>query len=126
MYAYCILESGAIASVNYHRLGQLLGKNLHWTISGTEGEIEFTVNRGLQMGSGQREIRIKTTEDKEPRVVDWQVKTPAHIEGVQFPGQNTAYLYEAYARGDKDVADFKDAVRLHRLLDRIAKDAGYA
>ncbi|KAL7930140.1 NAD(P)-binding protein [Trichoderma chlorosporum] len=127
MFVQGVLENGAIASVNYHRPGQLIGKTLQWTISGTEGEIEFTVNGALQMGHTEREIRIKTAkEDKEPRVVDWQVNTPSHVEGVQFPGQNTARLFEAYAHGDKDIATFEDAVRLHRLLDRIAKDAGYA
>ncbi|KAL7941033.1 NAD(P)-binding protein [Trichoderma barbatum] len=127
MFVQGILESGAIASVNYHRPGHLVGKTLQWIISGTEGEIEFTVNGAPQMGSSERIIRIKTAkEGNEPRVVDWQVSAPAHVEGVQFPGQNTAYLYEAFARSGKDVADFEDAMRLHRLLDRIAKDAGYA
>ncbi|UKZ78370.1 hypothetical protein TrVFT333_006107 [Trichoderma virens FT-333] len=127
MFVQGVLENGALASVNYHRPGHLIGKNLQWIISGTEGEIELTVNGSLQMGHTEREIRIKTAkEEKEPRIVDWQVSTPAHVEVVQFPGQNTARLFEDYARGDKDVADFEDGIKLHRLLDRIAKDAGYA
>jgi predicted dehydrogenase len=126
MFVQGVLYSGAIASVNYNRPGELVGKTLRWTISGTEGEIELTLNGALQMGHSEREIRIKTGEDKEPRVVDWQVSTPAHVEGVQFPGQNTARLFEAYAHGDKSVPGFEDGLRLHRLLDRIAKDAGYA
>ncbi|KAL7908111.1 NAD(P)-binding protein [Trichoderma velutinum] len=125
MFVHGVLESGAIASVNYSRHFQLIGKTLQWIISGTEGEIELTVNGSVAMGHSEREIRIKTSEDKEARVVDWQVSTPAHVESVQFPGQNTARLYEAYAHG-KNVADFEDALRLHKLLDRIAKDAGYA
>ncbi|KAF3074572.1 Galactose/lactose metabolism regulatory protein GAL80 [Trichoderma lentiforme] len=125
MFVQGVLDSGAIASVNYNRPGELVGKTLRWTISGTEGEIELTLNGALQMGHSEREIRIKTGEDKEARVVDWQVSTPAHVEGVQFPGQNTARLFEAYAHNDKSVPDFEDGLRLHRLLDRIAKDAGY-
>lgn len=125
MFVQGVLESGAIASVNYHRPGQLIGKNLRWLISGTEGEIEFTVDGQLQMGSSQREIRIKTAQDQEgSRVVEWEAATPAHVESVQSPGQNTAYLFEAFARGNKDVPNFEDAVRLHKLLDRISKDAG--
>ncbi|PNP47997.1 hypothetical protein THARTR1_10416 [Trichoderma harzianum] len=126
MFVQGILENGAIASVNYNRPGGLIGKTLRWIVSGTDGEIELTVNGALQMGHTEREIRIKKGDDKESRVVDWQVSVPAHVEGVPFPGQNTARLFEAYAHGDKSVSDFEDGLRLHRLLDRIAKDAGYA
>ncbi|KAL6855703.1 NAD(P)-binding protein [Trichoderma novae-zelandiae] len=120
-----VLESGAVASINYHRPGQLIGKTFRWLISGTEGEIEFTVDGQLQMGHGEREIRIKTVHDPgEARVVEWKGETPKHVEAVAFPGQNTAYLWEAFARGGEGVADFEDGLRVHKLLDRIAKDAG--
>ncbi|KAL7785812.1 hypothetical protein V8C37DRAFT_412797 [Trichoderma ceciliae] len=125
MFVQGVLNNGAIASVNYHRTSQSTGKSLRWVISGTEGEIEFTIEGGqVQMGSNMREIRIKTARDEnEGRVVEWGAGIPAHVEGVQFPGQNTAHLFEAFAQGNKDVPDFEDALRLHKLLDRIAKDA---
>lgn len=122
-----VLESGAIASINYHRPGALLGKPFRWLISGTEGEIEFTLDGALQMGLSGQEIRIKTVHDpKEARVVEWKdEKTPKHVEDVAFPGQNTARVWEAFARGEKEgVADFEDGLRVHRLLDRIAREAG--
>jgi predicted dehydrogenase len=126
MFVQGILDSGAIASVNYYRTPHKVGKNVRWIISGTEGEIEFTIDGGqLQMGSGEREIRIRTAQDeKEARVVAWGEGTPAHVEGVSFPGQNTAYLFDAFAQDRKDVPDFEDALKLHKLLDRITKEAG--
>ncbi|KAM0261039.1 hypothetical protein ACHAQJ_002478 [Trichoderma viride] len=125
MFVQGVLDSGAIASVNYHRTPQPIGKNMRWVISGTEGEIEFTIDGGqVQMGSSVREIRLKTVQDENAaRVIEWGTGTPAHVEGVKFPGQNTAHLFEAFAHGKKNVPDFQDALRLHKLLDRIVKDA---
>ncbi|KAL7805681.1 hypothetical protein V8C44DRAFT_352019 [Trichoderma aethiopicum] len=120
-----VLQSGAVASINYHRPGALLGKNFRWLISGTEGEIEFTVDGYLQIGNSEREIRIKTVhEPSEVRVVEWKGEMPKHVESVPFPGQNTALVWEAFASGEEGVADFEDGLRVHRLLDRIAREAG--
>lgn len=125
MFVNGVLNNGALASVNYRRSPHLIGKPTQWVISGTEGEIEFTIAAPmLQMGSHKREIRIKTAKDgNEARVVEWETetKTPAYVEGVAFPGQNTAYLFEDYAQGR--APDFESALRLHKLLDRIVKDA---
>lgn len=124
MFVQGVLDSGAIASINYSRPAQPIGKMLRWIISGTEGDIEFTIDGGaLQVGGGVREIRIKTAKDEEPRLVEVAASSPDYVEGVAFPGLNTAHLFEAFAQG-KDVPDFEDARRLHKLLDRIAKDAG--
>ncbi|KAH6603911.1 oxidoreductase family [Trichoderma cornu-damae] len=125
MFVHGMLNNGAIASVTYHRTPQLIDKNVRWVISGTEGEIEFTTKGGqVQMGNNERVIRIRTTKDEEARVVEWTADAPAHVECVQSLGRNTANLYEAFAQGYKNVPDFEDGLRLHRLLDRIAKDAG--
>lgn len=123
MFVQGVLNNGAIASVNYRRSPQQIGKPTRWLISGTEGEIEFTVEGPmLQMGSNPREIRIKTAKDENgPRVVEWAGSTPAHVESVAFPGQNTAYLFEDFAQGK--APDFEAALELHKLLDRIVKDA---
>ena len=41
--------------------------------------------------------------------------------------QDVAHLYAAYARdlqdGTSEVTDFRDAVRMHRLIDRITTTA---
>ncbi|KAK1243298.1 hypothetical protein MKX07_003926 [Trichoderma sp. CBMAI-0711] len=125
IFVHGVLESGAIASINYHRPGALLGKNFRWLISGTEGEIEFTLDGHLQVGHSEREIRIKTVhEPSEMRVVEWKRETPKHVESVPFPGQNTAFVWEAFASEGEGVADFEDGLRVHRLLDRIAREAG--
>jgi predicted dehydrogenase len=125
MFVQGVLNNGALASVNYRRSPHLIGKPTQWVISGTEGEIEFTVDGPmLQMGSHQREIRIKTAKDTDgARVIAWEkeTKTPAYVESVAFPGQNTAYLFEDFVQGK--APDFEEALRLHKLLDRIVKDA---
>ncbi|KAM0481833.1 hypothetical protein ACHAPX_003162 [Trichoderma viride] len=125
MFVHGVLNNGALASVNYRRSPHVIGKPTQWVISGTEGEVEFTIDAPmLQMGSHKREIRIKTAKDgKEAKVIAWEAetKTPAYVEGVAFPGQNTAYLFEDYAQGR--APDFESALRLHKLLDRIVKDA---
>lgn len=122
MFVQGVLNNGAIASVNYRRSPQLVGKSTRWVITGTEGEIEFTIEAPmLQMGSHPREIRIKTAKDADVRVVEWEGSTPAHVESVVFPGQNTAYLFEDFAQNR--APDFESALKLHKLLDRIVEDA---
>lgn len=125
MFVHGVLNNGALASVNYRRSPHLLGKPTQWVISGTEGEIELTIEAPmLQMGSHKRVIRIKTAKDGyESGEIAWEkeAKTPAHVEDVAFPGQNTAFLFEDFAQGK--APDFESALRLHKLLDRIVKDA---
>lgn len=125
MFVHGVLNNGALASVTYRRSPHQVGKPTQWVISGTEGEIELTIESPmLQMGSHKRVIRIKTAKDgDEVREIAWEkeTKTPAHVEGVAFPGQNTAYLFEDFAQGR--APDFESALRLHKLLDRIVKDA---
>lgn len=123
MFVQGVLASGALASVTYRRTPEIVGKATRWVISGTEGEIDFSIDGPtLQMGGHPREIRIKTAKDEAGgRVISWGEGTPAHVESVAFPGQNTAYLFEAFAQGK--APDFEDALRLHKLLDRILKDA---
>ncbi|EHK47069.1 hypothetical protein TRIATDRAFT_177332, partial [Trichoderma atroviride IMI 206040] len=44
MFVQGVLNSGALASVNYRRTTDIVGKTTRWIITGTEGEIEFTID----------------------------------------------------------------------------------
>ncbi|KAM0457446.1 hypothetical protein ACHAO4_003246 [Trichoderma viride] len=120
------LESGAMVSISTRTPPQPIdGHSLRWLITGSEGELELTTSgRGYQVGSNPRTLRL-VTKDGETRTIDWEQDEPSHIKDVAPPGVNTARLFEAYALNKDCYSDFEKAVKLHRLLDRIAKDAGY-
>jgi hypothetical protein len=44
---------------------------------------------------------------------------------VGFPATNTARQYEEFANKDGEVVSFKDGLRNHQLLERIANSAGW-
>ena len=45
-----------------------------------------------------------------------------YVGKVQFPGTNTARLYEAFAKGKKEeYADFEDGLVRHKMLNAIIK-----
>lgn len=121
-----MLENGAIVSISRRTPPRPIdGHGLRWLISGTEGEIELTTSgRGYQTGSNPMTLRIITKEG-EMKTIDWEQDEPSHIKDVAPPGVNTARLFDAYALNKDCYSDFEKAVKLHKLLDRIAKDAGY-
>lgn len=120
------LESGAMFSISTRTTPQSVdGHSLRWLITGSEGELELTISgRGFQVGSNPRALRL-ATKDGKTQTVDWEEDEPSHIKSVAPPGVNTARLFEAYALNMDCYSDFEKAVKLHKLLDRIAKDAGY-
>ncbi|KAJ4854861.1 oxidoreductase family, NAD-binding rossmann fold domain-containing protein [Trichoderma breve] len=121
-----MLESGAVVSISTRTPPRPIdGQGFRWLISGAEGEIELaTKGRGYQTGSNVRTLRL-VTKDGEVKTIDWEQDEPSHIKNVPPPGANTARLFEAYALKKDCYSDFEKAVKLHKLLDRIAKDAGY-
>jgi predicted dehydrogenase len=120
------LESGAVVSISTRTPPKPIdGHGLRWLITGTEGELELiTAGRGYQTGSNPRTLQI-IAKDGEIKTIDWEQDEPSHIKNVAPPGVNTARLFEAYALNKDCFSDFEGGVKLHKLLDRIAKDAGY-
>jgi predicted dehydrogenase len=120
------LESGAMVSISTRTPPKPIdGQSLRWLITGSEGELELiTSGRGFQVGSNPRTLRL-VSKDGEIQRIDWEQDEPIHIKNVAPPGVNTARLFEAYALNKDCYADFEKAVKLHKLLDRIAQDAGY-
>ncbi|KAL7924480.1 hypothetical protein ACQKWADRAFT_311260 [Trichoderma austrokoningii] len=120
------LESGAMVSISTRTAPQPIdGHYLRWLITGSEGELELTISgRTFQMGSDPKSLRF-VEKDGETQTINWEQDEPRHVTNVASPGLNTARLFEAYALDKDCYLDFEKAVKLHKLLDRIAKDAGY-
>ncbi|MGK2868024.1 MAG: Gfo/Idh/MocA family protein [Mycobacterium sp.] len=116
------LDSGAVASI-FYRGGLSRAGDLRWEINGTDGDLLVTSpapNGNMQAtelvlagGHGQ-DAGIET------------IVAPEHFSGtgLHIPARNVAALYTAFARdlseGTTVAPSFGDAVRLHRLVDRIA------
>ncbi|KAL7809520.1 hypothetical protein V8C26DRAFT_411411 [Trichoderma gracile] len=122
------LESGAVASISFRKAAEAVdGKGLRWLITGTKGELEITVDGPLfQMGIAKKELRLVENSSGEVREIDFSDETePTYIKDVPPMGRNTARLVEKFLVAPEEVASFDDGVKLHQLLDRIAKAAGF-
>jgi predicted dehydrogenase len=122
------LNNGAVASI-FYRGGLSRAGDLRWEINGTDGDMLVT--------SPAPNGNIQVTE----LVLAGGRGSDAHVEpviapdddsgaGLQGPARNVAALYSAFARdlteGTAVAPSFGDAVRLHRLIDRIASGASLA
>lgn len=121
------LESGAGASITVRKTTKPVDElGMRWLISGTKGEIEVTMPEDhFQMSSIGRKIRLRR-EKEDVEVFEFgSMEEPGYIKSASQSGKNTARLYEDIATGKDDFADFEEATRLHRLLDRMIKESGY-
>ena len=121
-----VLESGAVASITFRKAKKPVdGLGLRWLITGTEGEIEVTLPEDhLQMGPEGRELRLRV-KDGEVQKVEFNSTESDHVLKVPYPGTNSARIYEQFAEGTGDLADFEAALKTHKLLERIARDGKY-
>ncbi|KAE8451058.1 hypothetical protein EG329_004730 [Mollisiaceae sp. DMI_Dod_QoI] len=125
------LESGASVSIAYYTFpGPAIdGTGIRWMITGTEGQIEITTpEMQWQMGPPGTVLKVRLGREKEVEVVDFEnvVGEEQAVKKMNFPGVNTARLYQAFVDGKMEVfPDFKDAVKTHRLLDWIRREAGW-
>lgn len=121
------LASGAAASITVRKTTKPVDElGLRWLISGTKGEIEVTMPEDhIQQAPSGRKIRLRR-EKGDVEVFEFEnVQEPDHIKKTGQVGENTARLYEDIATGKSGLADFEEATRLHRLLDRMIKESGY-
>ncbi len=122
------LQTGAVASI-FYRGGLSRAGDLRWEINGTDGDVLVT--------SPAPNGNIQATE----LMLAGGRGADAHVEPVVTPGRhsgteplgaarNVAALYAAFAgdlsQGTTVAPSFDDAVRLHRLIDRIASGASTA
>lgn len=121
------LQSGAVASVTVRKTTKPVDElGLRWLISGTNGEIEITMEEDhLQQAPPGRKIRLRREKEEVDVFEFGSVEEPGYISSVAQTGINTARVYEDIATGKDGFADFKQATDLHRLLDKMVKESGY-
>ena len=122
------LNSGAVAAI-FYRGGLSRAGDFRWEINGTDGDVLVT--------SPAPNGNVQATE----LVLAGGRGSDAHVEhiiapddysgaGLHGPARNVAALYAAFARDRNEsttvAPSFDDAVRLHRLIDRIASGASTA
>ena len=126
-----MLEGGAIASLHF-RGGESRAANVYWEINGTNGDLLVTGDLGT-MAFGH--VTIRGAREQETALAELPVPERYKLVS-ELSGRDAEPPYSvahAYARLRSDWADdtdvvptFTDAVRRHRLLDRIARAAASA
>lgn len=97
---------------------------MHWTITGTEGEIEISGPEfAWQYGMPGAKILVRAGEKQELEEVDFKdSEEKEYVSAVNVPSTNPARVYEAFSKGEKGrFANFEDAIELHKTLDAIKK-----
>jgi predicted dehydrogenase len=119
-----ILESGAVASIASRTVKSAADDtNIRWIITGTEGEIEYTIpEASANGGTPPSSFRLKVGKEETASVEVVPSDSPANK--VAAPATNTARLYEDFAKGSGDLVTFESALKTHLLLERIAKSSG--
>ena len=122
------LKGGAVASI-FYRGGLSRAGDLRWEINGTNGDVLITTP--LANGNVQAtELVLAGGRGAEVRIEPMPVPETSSTVGLHGPARNVAGLYTAFARdlseGTRETPSFGDAVRLHRLVDRIARGASTA
>ena len=123
------LENGAVASIAVRKAKAAVDKrSILWYITGTEGEILVETEEGVyQCGvASMRSLKvIRGGKEDEAEVIDFVTNDNSAAVKVPYPGTNTARQYEGFAQKSPEIATFQSALNNHRLLQRIAKSAGW-
>ncbi|CAG9978544.1 unnamed protein product [Clonostachys byssicola] len=123
------LKSGAMASIAYRwcYLQEAVGDvGIRWIVSGTEGELELTTDQGSwQMNFPNRKLKLRL-RGKPEEDVDFSVANAGFVQNMEYFGQNSGRILDAFANGDQTVyADFSSATQTHKLLDEILKKSAH-
>ncbi|KAH8680852.1 hypothetical protein BX600DRAFT_428829 [Xylariales sp. PMI_506] len=122
------LENDVVASIAFKKaISAVDNTGLRWTITGTEGEIQLTTPEGHLQFDGPQGWSLKVKKGKADQAEDIDLanldNSPA--AGIPAPAPNIARLYQSFAKGSGLEATFESSLKTHRLLDRIAKSAGW-
>jgi predicted dehydrogenase len=123
-----VLESGVAASINLRCTPATVNEvGFRWTISGSEGEIEFVSPTGFIQGYlDQSKVFLKKWQG-ETKEVNLARSEPDHVASLPGHAINTARLYEAFATGDEDgYPSIESARKVHHLIERVKKIAVWA
>lgn len=122
-----LLESGATASITFRNSGSAAqDESFRWIITGSKGEIEVIKGGGQwQMHNAKWSLTLR--QGNEVKKVELSRPEASTTATVSDAGLNTALLWDAYAKGEKDaITDFESALKTHRLLDIIMKKSGFS
>lgn len=125
-----VLESGAVSSYTLRSTRSTAdGVGYRWLISGTEGELEFTVKEGVlyqgDLTSGSFKLRKWGQEKAEEIPVE--VNDSEYVAGLPDLAKNVARLYEAFANGDEGrYLGLEDSVKVHRLIESVSDASDWA
>lgn len=128
MFLHGKLESGAIASIAFRKGTKTVdGKGLRWLISGTKGELEITIDGpNFQMDVAKKHLRLVQNLDGQTQYIDFSDPQELdYVKGIPPMERNTSRLFEKLVAAPTEVANFEDALKLHQLLDKIAKTANF-
>jgi predicted dehydrogenase len=121
------LNGGAVASI-FYRGGLSRAGDLRWEINGTDGDL--LVTSPAPNGNVQATELVLAGGHGSDSGIDTIVAPDSSSTGLHVPARNVAALYTAFARdlgeGTTSAPSFEDAVRLHHLIDRIARGASTA
>ena len=119
------LEGGAAASVHFHTGSNAVdadGRNLRWSITGTEGDIEVSQTAGALLRDLSVRVRVLRGGEAEDVRLDWEDKGEFGMFGENVMLATPARHYRAIASGNADgIVAFKHALKRHELLERIVK-----
>jgi len=119
------LRSGAVASV-FYRGGLSRAGDFRWEINGTDGDLLVTSpapNGNIQA----TELALAGGRGSDKHLTTITVPDGPGGARLHVPARNVAALYEAFANdlrtGTATAPSFRDAVRLHEMVDQIASGA---
>lgn len=121
------MVSGAACSIHY-RGGTNRATNFLWEINGTEGDIQVTAGIGHTQLT---QLTVKGARGVETELVDLMPEPSLYAGKPEFAGaRNIAAVYallaEDIATGSRKAPSFRDAMKLHEVLDKIERSAGRA
>ena len=121
------LANDAIASIASRKAqpGAADKTGWRWYITGTEGELVIKMEENqwqFANASTKRSLKLLRAGQTGAEDVDFT----ADEDLVQSQGANAARAYKSFLEGSEEVATFDSALKLHKLLDRIAKSAGWS
>jgi predicted dehydrogenase len=124
------LLSGAIASIAYRKTREAAEDiGFRWIITGIDGELILSApERWWQNGLGTPDgwsLKLRAGKEGNLQEISLEDLDNSPASSVKSPGTNTARLYQSFAHGHGLEATFESAAKTHRLLDRIAKSAGW-
>ena len=124
-----VLESGATASFVMALTTEATPTRFEWIITGEEGSLKFEAQAPF-MANGPHKLYQCTPHKQDSKgdeiAAPYEVKDGVTWEEVEF--EPVAFggiggVYAAFADGSKDLVDFDEAVKRHKMVEAIVRSA---